>query len=151
MNQRRMEDKFNIWGTRSGCFLYIALMMAKKVTAIVWFIVSYGVFCEGCESKKCKIAVRTRVLGTHARRKSWSQIGHLTVHSAVRYGEEHFLPSFIFLLASAEGFDDLEFWGWGERENGGIALWCANNLNFARYETIFMLKLSVFELCWYRI
>ena len=58
---------------------------------------------------------------------------------------------FHFLVGKCEGVDDLEFWGWGERENGGIAFWCANNLNFARYETIFMLKLSVFELCWYRI
>ena len=45
----------------------------------------------------------------------------------------------------------LNFEGGGERENGGIAFWCANNLNFARCEMIFMLKLSVFEFCWHRI
>ena len=50
-------------GNQKWLFAVYRIDDGQKVTAIVWFIVSYGVFCEGCESKKCKTAVRTRARG----------------------------------------------------------------------------------------
>ena len=64
---RRLWGEPSLFGTRGGFFQYIALRVVQKLCLFSWCTEVYKTFCEGCESKKCEIAVRTRDVHAHAR------------------------------------------------------------------------------------
>ena len=67
---RRLWGEPSLFGTRGGFFQYIALRIVQKLCLFSWCTEVYKTFCEGCESKKCEISVRTRVVPAHARNGS---------------------------------------------------------------------------------